>query len=208
MKLAAFFLGGLTRKRRYGGIGIATLLLLPAGCNRQANNNLNYQNAIDDHYKNAPICVWDQPKKLPAQAATSDDAKTEGYDALTQAGLLTRTTAEKKEFLIGSKQVNDYDLSATGRTSWMAAPDQPGYGNFCYGHRQVTSIDNAIVNGNGSSGKTATVDYHYKIAGIPDWAKSQEMQTAFPSIATALNQTPAATATLTTNGTQWVWSGQ
>jgi len=45
------------------------------------------------------------------QAATADDAKTAGYDALTQEGLLMRTTAEKKVFIIASKQVNNYDLS-------------------------------------------------------------------------------------------------
>ena len=39
------------------------------------------------------------------QAATSDDAKTEGYDALIQEGLLTRTTAEKKALIISLKQV-------------------------------------------------------------------------------------------------------
>jgi hypothetical protein len=42
---------------------------------------------------------------FPVQAATSDDAKTEGYDALTQEGLLTRTTAEKKALIISLKQV-------------------------------------------------------------------------------------------------------
>ena len=59
-----------------------------------------------------PVCLWQDTKKLPVQAATADDAKTEGYDALTDAGLLTRTTAEKKVFIVASKQVNNYDLSA------------------------------------------------------------------------------------------------
>jgi hypothetical protein len=141
------------------------------------------------------------------QAATSDDSKTEGYDALTQAGLLTRTTGEKKVFIVASKQVNNYDLSDSGRSTWTPDPTQPGYGNFCYGHDEVTSIDNSTVGTNASGAKTATVDYHYKLTGTASWAQSQEMQTAFPSIATALNANPSARATLVMNGEQWSYAG-
>jgi hypothetical protein len=129
------------------------------------------------------------------QAATSDDAKTEGYDALTQEGMLTRTTAEKKVLIIASKQVNNYDLSDKGRTSWTPDTSQPGYGNFCCGNREVTSIDNSTLGRNGSGAKTVAVTYHYKIANVAGWANSQEMKTAYPSIATALNSNPTDNAT-------------
>jgi len=185
----------------------AVLLVFSAGCNKTDNSNTNYKMAIDEHYKSSPVCIWPQPKKFPAQAATADDAKTEGYDALTQAGLLTRTTAEKKVFIIASKQVNNYDLSDTGRSTWTPDPTQPGYGNFCYGHRAVTSIDNAVAGVNASGAKTATVNYHYKIDGIASWAQSQEMQTAFPAIATNLGSSPTDTANLVMNGQQWVYTG-
>jgi hypothetical protein len=115
--------------------------LLTTGCNKAANTDLNYKTALNDHFRAFPTCIWSEPKKFPVQAATSDDSKTEGYDALTQEGLLTRTTAEKKVLIIASKQVNNYDLSDKGRTSWTRDSSQPGYGNFCYGSREVTSID-------------------------------------------------------------------
>ena len=99
-----------------GAIGF--LLLLTSGCNNGGNTDLNYKAAINDHFNAFPTCIWSQPKKFPVQAATSDDAKTEGYDALTQEGLLTRTTAEKKVLIVASKQVNNYDLSDKDRTSW------------------------------------------------------------------------------------------
>ena len=111
-------------------LSLAALILFSAGCNKKDNSDLNYKAAINDHFKASPACLWPQPKKFPVQAATSDDAKTEGYDALTQAGLLTRTTAEKKVFIVASKQVNNYDLSDTGRSTWTPDPTQPGYGNF------------------------------------------------------------------------------
>jgi len=131
---------------------IAASLLIAAGCNKTAApSNMSYQSAINDYYQAHPVCLWQQSKKFPVQEATSDDAKTQGYDALTDAGMLTRTTAEKKVMIVASKQVNNYDISANGRNAWVADPNQPGYGNFCYGHRDVTSIDN-VTNGTNSTG--------------------------------------------------------
>ncbi len=187
-------------------MSMIALIGVSTGCNKQADSDMNYKSAINDHFKTAPVCIWPESKKLPAQETTSDDAKTEGYDALTQAGLLVRTTAEKKVFIIASKQVNNYDLSDTGRSTWTPDPNQPGYGNFCYGRREVTSIDNSTVGTNAAGAKTATVSYHYKIADVPGWATTPQMKTAFPAIATAVDGSPAAQATLTTNGDQWVYS--
>jgi len=82
-------------------LGVFTLLI--AGCNNGSNTDLSYKAALNGHFKAFPVCIWSQPKKFPVQAATADDSKTEGYDALTQEGLLTRSTAEKKVLHIASK---------------------------------------------------------------------------------------------------------
>lgn len=176
--------------------------LVLTGCNNGSNTNLAYKTAIDQHFKALPACIWSQPKKFPAQAATANDAKTEGYDALTQEGLLTRTTAEKKVLII-SKQVNNYDLSDKGRSLWTPDSSQPGYGNFCYGNREVTSIDNATPGTNGQGAKTVDVTYHYRIANVASWANSQEMKTAFPGIDAALSSNPSDKATLVMTGGHW-----
>ncbi len=131
--------------------------------------------------------------------------KPKRYDALVDAGLLTRTTSEKKIIII-SKRENNYDLSEQGRAAWTADPNQPGYGNFCYGHRTVTSIDNATP-ASSQTGSTTTVNYHYVIAGLPAWANAQETQTAFPQIQTALNTPQPATANLTDTGSGWQVAG-
>ncbi len=190
------------RTRKYALI-LGLFTLMTAGCNKADNSNQNYKTAIDDHFKAYPACIWSQPKKFPVQAATADDAKTEGYDALTQAGLLDRTTAEKRVFIVASKQVNNYDLSEKGRTAWTPDTSQPGYGNFCYGHREVTSIDSATPGTNGMGAKTADVTYHYKIANVPEWVNSAEMKTAYPSVATALASNPSDSATLVMTGDHW-----
>jgi hypothetical protein len=183
-------------------------MMLAAGCNKQADTRQNYEAAINDYYKAHPSCLWSEPKKFPVQAATSDDAKTEGYDALTDAGLLTRTTGEKKVMIVASKQVNNYDLSDKGRTSWAANPNQPGYGNFCFGHRDVTSIDSVTPGKDSAGNKTAQVNYHYKIADVADWANSQEIKTAFPGVGTSLSESRADTASLMQTGDHWQVVGQ
>src|SRR6202044_1890747 len=189
--------------RRIGYLVVlGSIALMSAACNNGSDTDMSYKAAINDHFKAFPVCIWSQPKKLPAQAATSDDSKTEGYDALTQEGLLTRTTAEKKIIII-SKQVNNYDLSDKGRSSWTADSSQPGYGNFCYGNREVTSIENSTLGTNGQGAKTVDVIYHYQIANVASWASSQEMRTAYPDIASALGANASDKATLVMTGDHW-----
>jgi hypothetical protein len=182
----------MTRKNRV--VLLCGVTLLFAGCNKQDNSKANYQAAINNYYKAHPLCLWQEEKKL---------AKTEGYDALTDAGLLTRTTAEKKVFIVASKQVNNYDLSAQGRSAWTPDTNQPGYGNFCYGHRAVDSIDSFTAGVNGSGLKTAAVNYHYSVADVPGWAQSQEVKTAFPSLSAALAQSQPGQDALVMNGSDW-----
>lgn len=187
----------------FRGVVLYSAIALVAGCNKTDNSNANYKSAINNYYQAHPVCLWPQSKKFPVQAATSDDSKTQGYDALTDAGLLTRTTAEKKVFILGSKQVNDYDISDKGRSSWTQDTTQPGYGNFCYGHRQVTGITNANVTTNSSGAKAAQVNYNFKMVDVPNWAQGQELQTAFPNLNSTLSGTQTGTATLTMNGDNW-----
>src|SRR6202789_3125262 len=97
----------LTDRTTGSAVVLGLIALMSTACNNGSETDMSYKAAINDHFKTLPVCIWSQPKKLPVQAATSDDAKTEGYDALTQEGLLTRTTAEKKALVVVSKQVNN-----------------------------------------------------------------------------------------------------
>ena len=115
------------------------------GCKKQVDRT-EFKSAINKSFAGRHECVWPEPIKLPAEADPSKDEKAHYYDALTDAGLLIRGSAEKKRFLAGSKQVNQYDLSDKGHSAWTPDPNQPGYGNFCFGHFNVTAIDNATPN--------------------------------------------------------------
>lgn len=180
----------------------AVALTATFGCNKKADNTSNYTSAINTYYSAHPACLWDSSKQFPAQADTSGSGKTSEYDALVDQGLLTRTTAEKKVMIIASKQVNNYDLSDKGRSAWTADPNQPGYGNFCYGHRKVAGIDSASPTTT-DPGATTSIAYHYTVDGVPGWASAAETQTAFPTLQTDLSGPHSAVATLTNTTNGW-----
>ena len=180
-------------------------LLLATGCNKKADNTVNYTSAINGYYASHPLCVFPESVKFPVQVSTSDASKTAPYDALVDQNLLVRTSAEKK-IIILSKQMNNYDLSDQGRQVWTADTSQPGYGNFCYGHRTVIRIDNASPT-NSNPGATTQVIYHYTIADVPTWAMAAETKTAFPEVRSELSGPQAGNAALTNTSNGWQVSG-
>lgn len=178
-------------------VGVCGLLLLAAGCSsKNKPSKANFASAIDSYYSAHPDCLWSSPVKFPMQTDPSKQSETAGLDALTDAGMLTRTAEQKREFIFGSKQVNDYDLSDKGRSQWIPDQQQPGFGNFCFGHRDVTSIDNFSTSGDAQGATIANVDYHFKITGAPAWAENTEMKTAFPTMAADLDGTQVDKAAL------------
>jgi hypothetical protein len=179
-----------------------TILLLAAGCNKKADNAANFTNAIDSYYSAHPACLWSDPIKFPVQADTSDASKTSGYDALVDQGLLVRTTAEKKRLIISSKQVNNYDLSDKGRSAWTADVNQPGFGNFCYGHAKVSSFDSTTPT-TSATGATTQVTYHYILTDVPAWASAPETQNAYPQLHSDLAGPKAGQASLTNTSNGW-----
>lgn len=172
------------------------------GCNKKQDNTINFTSAVNSYYSAHPACLWSQPTKFPVQADTSDASKTAGYDALVDQGLLVRTTAEKKVMIIASKQVNNYDLSDKGRSAWTADVDQPGYGNFCYGHRKVSSIDSSTPT-TSDPGAMTQISYHYTLADPAGWATAAETQTAYPQVRSDLAGPQTANATLINTSNGW-----
>ena len=173
-------------------LALAALAILPTACKKQIDT-AQFKTAINNSYAGKHECLWSEPIKMPAEADPTKDDRTRDFDALTDAGLLARAPEEKKRFLIGSKQVNLYDLSDKGHTAWT--PDaNPGYGNFCFGHFNVTAISAAVPN-DATNPTLYTVTYQYEVEGIPGWASTPESRRAFPKISkdTAIQ---SATATL------------
>jgi hypothetical protein len=180
---------------------MAWVILLAAGCKKNAVDTLAFKSALNSYYAQQQDCLFTAPVKFPVQADTSNDEQTRTYDALTDAGLLARKPEEKKRFLIGSKQVNDYDLSDQGRKSWTVDASEPGYGNFCYGHPEVSNIDNFAAADD--SATRYSVTYHYAAGSPPGWANSPGMKTAFPKMAAETSGQQVATATLMKTDNAW-----
>jgi hypothetical protein len=176
------------------------LMVLASGCSSKKDANKdNFKQAIDTYYSTHPECLWSTAVKFPTRADTSDANQTTQYDALTDQGLLTRQQDSRKVFIFGTKQVNDYDLSEKGRAAWTVDPQQPGYGNFCYGHRDVTAVDDFTANGG-----TATASYHYQLGGVAPWASNAEIMTAFPTVQASLASPLSDKANLTLTDNGWV----
>jgi hypothetical protein len=98
--------------------------------------------------------------------------------------------------------MSNYDLSEKGRTAWVADPSSPGFGNFCYGRRKVSSIDNATPTSD-ERGATSQVSYHYSVADAPGWATAEETQNAYPELRGELGGTHIGRAILIETNQGW-----
>jgi hypothetical protein len=187
-------------------VSATSMAFMLAACNKNVDNKPNFESAINSYYQAHPSCLWPTAQQFPVQIGHSDP-KTAQFDALVDQGLLTRSTSEKK-IIIVSKQQNNYDVSDKGRSAWTTDPSQPGYGNFCYGHRKVSNIDSYTPT-TSEPGATTTVQYHYTFADAPAWASAAETQTAYPRLQEDLSATPkAASVNLTNTSNGWQVSGK
>ncbi|HWE86363.1 MAG TPA: hypothetical protein VG267_15575 [Terracidiphilus sp.] len=187
------------RERIALALMLTGLFACTTACKKQVDR-AGFTSAINKSFDGRHDCVWPEPIKLPAEIDPSKDDRIRSFQALTDAGLLARVSDEKKRLLAGDHPVNilhpvnTYDLSDQGHSSWTPDPNQKGYGNFCFGHFNVTAIDRATPN-DPSNPTQYTVTYHYEVEGIPGWATTPESMRAFPRIA-ADTSIQSATATL------------
>jgi hypothetical protein len=190
------------RERIVLALVLTGLFACATGCKKQVDH-AEFISAINKSFVGRHKCVWSEPVKLPAQVDPSTDERIRVFEALTHAGLLLHGSEEKKRVLVGSKHVNTYDLSDKGHSSWTPDANQPGYGNFCFGHFNATNIDNATPN-DSANPTQYTVNYRYEVLGIPDWVRTPESMRALRNLA-ADTSIQSATATLS-KGTNGGWT--
>ena len=186
------------RERIVLALVLTGLLACATGCKKQVDH-AEFISAINKSFAGRHECVWPEPVKLPAQVDPSTDERIRAFEALTDAGLLLRGSEAKKRLLVGSK-INIYDLSDKGHSSWTPVANQPGYGNFCFGHFNATAIDNATPN-DSANPTQYTVNYRYEVLGIPEWVRTPESMRAFSKLAADTSiQTATAMLVKGTNG--------
>lgn len=164
-----------------------------AGCTQKVDRAA-FIVAINKSLAGTHECTWPQAIKLPAEVDPAKDARVAGFDALTDAGLLIRELVVDKPMPVGSEPMKKYNLSDKGHALWTPEPNQPGYGNFCFGRFNVTAIDKTTPK-DSSNPAQYTVTYSYEVEGIPAWMHTPESMRAFRKIA-ADTSIQSATATL------------
>ena len=88
----------------------------------------------------------------------------------------------------------EYDIHASRYTPTDAGARVAP--RFCYGHRDVTSIDSYTPPAPANGFPETQVIYHYAMQDIPVWAKSDAMRAAFPDMARKTSGTASDRATL------------
>jgi hypothetical protein len=177
-------------KRKAMQWSAACLLLAACGCS-SANKptEANFMAALNDFYQNHNDCLFPQGHAFPYEVAPGTTAKQDEkqLDALTDAGMMTRL----KDLQM---HVERYTLNAAGNR----------YGpRFCYGHREVTSIVGFTPPGPHDGFTETKVTYRYTMHEVPVWAKSEQVQAAFPDLAQSLGSAPTGHMTLASAGAGW-----
>jgi hypothetical protein len=84
----------------------------------------------------------------------------------------------------------------------------PGDGRFCYGKREVTSVDNFSAPSEFRGVQMTHVGYHYTVKDSAAWAQAPVVKTAFPSVARSLSDQPVDEATLVLEKEGWTLENQ
>lgn len=168
------------------------VVMLGTGCgDKREMSKSNFAHVLNEDYSSNADCLFSRPLPYPFEMQAGDKLLgnvEKQLDALTDAGLLTRTAH-------GSSL--RYELTLAGQ-------QVPGNGRFCYGKRQVTSVDSYSPPTEFNGNRFTKVEYHFVEKGSPDWAKVQAIQTAFPAVAKAEASEPVDQATLVLTDDGWV----
>lgn len=194
------------------------VLFLAVGCqsqqaHRQPAPKAAFKTALDTYYQAHPSCLWSTAKPLPIDLDVyhPDKVLEQQLDALEKAGLLERKVGDQEvpaedHHPRHRERVYEYNLTDKGKADWTASSAGPsGAGNFCIGSPNVVSVETAVP---APTTSRYSVSYHYTVGPLPDWAKSADVQAAFPTLTAESGDkkiTSIATLSKTANG--WMASG-
>ena len=161
-------------------------VLLVTGCHsKSAATPENFIKGLNAHFSDHPDCLFTPAPRFPYE--TSDPTETKQMKALVDSKLLS---AEAEP----SIRVSRYTPTDIGK---RYAP------RFCYGRRVVTAIDSSTPPAQANGFTETKVTYRYTMTDVPVWAKSEETQSAFPKLKSALSGESTGEATLA--GTMVGW---
>jgi hypothetical protein len=157
----------------------ALLLFLAVGCkNKTKATPENFIAGLNANFSTHNECLFPDPPRFPV--GTSDKTEIKQFDSLVKATLLT--VAQEPAI-----HVNRYTVTKIGE---RYAP------RFCYGHRQVTAIDSFTPPAQANGFPETHVTYRYTLQEVPVWAKTPDVEAAFPTMAQAIHGESTGHATL------------
>ena len=163
------------------------LALLLTACNntgKAAPNYANFTTGLNKYFLDHTDCLLPNAR-FPLE--TNDKAQIKQMDSLVKALLL-------------DKAVDPGVKTARYTPSPAGARYAP---HFCFGHREVVSIDSSSPLQVANGFKTTLVTYHYKMEDTPVWTKTDDVQAAFPAMALATSGQATAKATLAQTPVGW-----
>jgi hypothetical protein len=165
---------------------LTTAVLILTACNngKSAPTNDNFTQGLNNYFLDHTECLLPNTR-FPLEVTDKDQIKQ--MDTLVKATLLDKTidpgvhTARYTPTTVGARY----------------AP------HFCYGHREIVSIDSSSPLAVSNGFKTTTVTYHYRMEDTPVWAKTADVQAAFPAMADATSGQATGKATLAQTPVGW-----
>ena len=168
--------------------GCAFLWIAGCGTDTKPTND-KLEKGLNAYFEARNECLFPAPLKFPYEVSPGSNAKEEEkqMDAMTKAGLLEKQSA-------AAIHVERYTLTPLGERQ---------KGRFCFGHRQVTSVDEFTPPVKQNGFLQTTVKYHVAMMDVPVWAKTDEMRAAFPQMATAISGPQPGQITMENAGAGW-----
>ncbi len=185
-------------------IFLAFVVVAVCGCSDKTDpNEKNFRSAVDAYLsKKGSLCLNDQAwpvelneldKKIGSSLGGAGPASR--MEALTSQGLAAASEIDKPILSYGGKStgrtqpVTRYELTEKGKQYFHESTGSYGKpkegevrGELCYGKKAVDKVVKWEGPMKLGEYQAATVKYLYKVDNIADWAKSSEIQSAFPSV--------------------------
>lgn len=201
-------------------VSLVSALALVACNSAQDASDSNFQKALDAHFQKS--CIWIKPSTENGYPVTVDlqqkkntfftQAQVDENNAnamrplevLVKAGLLTVKDVVRKEKAMFGGDVDVpakvYDLTDIGRKAGANTGDTV----LCIGHYKVDGIIRFTQPGSTTGQTVSDVSYTSSPVDVPDWARSAEMQKAYPSLAQTLAEHQNGTRRLILASDGWV----
>lgn len=169
-----------------GTIVALTAVFATTGCmsSQSRATPQNFVAGLNKHFIDHADCLLENIR-FPYETTERDS--TRQMDSLVKALLLDKT----EEMSIHASR---YTPTVTGA---RYAP------RFCYGYREVTSVDSFTPPVSANGFNETTVTYHYVVKEVPVWAKTPEVEKAFPAMAEATSGQATGKTTLAQTPVGW-----